>query len=232
MAIRVTQSMMTRGFLINLNGGMQRMDKLQEKLYTGKAINRLSDDPLNLQTLLRIDTTQNETEQYMENINYMLGVHASTESALNTIVDVLSNMRTLMTKALNDTNTADERVVMALEVSSMLEHLIEVGNAEYSGTFIFAGTDFIHRPFILTDDGSGLPAYELADEINSEARFMEIGNDVIFKFNLNAFDVFGMDIEDPDGEDNIFAVMRRMVDALNNDDWDAMNEGFGEISAR
>ncbi|MCL2497648.1 MAG: flagellar hook-associated protein 3, partial [Symbiobacteriaceae bacterium] len=60
MAIRVTQSMMSRGFLINLNEGMRRMDKLQEKLYTGKAINRLSDDPLNLQTLLRVDTTQNE----------------------------------------------------------------------------------------------------------------------------------------------------------------------------
>ncbi|MCL2548633.1 MAG: flagellar hook-associated protein FlgL [Symbiobacteriaceae bacterium] len=230
MAIRVTQSMMTRGFLINLNAGMKRMDTLQERLYSGKQINRLSDDPLNLQTLLRIDSTQNETEQYMHNLDYMLGVHAATESALNTIIDTLSSMRTLCVRALNDTITADERKVITAEVASMLEHLIDVGNAEFSGAFVFAGTDFINRPFrVVSRDEYGVPEYEVSENLNAEPRFMEIGNDVIFKFNRNAFDVFGEDVEDPDG-DNVFAVMRRLVMALHEDVWEDINNAFDELS--
>ena len=230
MAIRVTQSMMSRGFLINLNEGMRRMDKLQEKLYTGKAINRLSDDPLNLQTLLRVDTTQNETEQYMENLNYMMGVHAATEQALNNVIDVVSHVRTLMIKALNDTNTFDERSVIAAEIASLMEHLLDVGNTEYSGTFVFAGTDINHRPLHPIIYDIDIPGYEISDEANREARIMEIGNDVILKFNLNIFDVFGDDVDDPNGEANTLAVFRRIVESLQNDDWEAMNDAFIEIS--
>jgi len=215
MAIRITNSMMSRGFLHNVNGAMRRMDHFQTKLYTGKEINRLSDDPLNLQTLLRVDTSQVETTQYMTNLEFMLGVHGATEAALNTIIEVVSRMRTLAVAALNDTNTSDERHIMAADVASMLEHLIDVGNAEYQGTFIFAGTDFIRRPFTLNTE-EYIPTYTNPHELNREPRFMEIGNDVIFKFNRTAFDIFGDEVEDPDaiGDGNLLATMRRFAQAL------------------
>ena len=67
--MRITNRVMNNNLLLNLNRGLQRLDRINNQLGSKKQISVPSDDPVKAGIILRTSTSIRETEQYLRNID-------------------------------------------------------------------------------------------------------------------------------------------------------------------
>ena len=67
--MRITQSMIYRGGLEQLNGQRTRLARVQEQAASGLRLNRPSDDPVDYQTVLRLRDSLSQTGRFLRTID-------------------------------------------------------------------------------------------------------------------------------------------------------------------
>lgn len=138
--MRVTQSMLSSNMLRNLNTSYGKMGKLQEQLYSGKKVNRPSDDPVVAIKGMAYRTELDRTDQYKRNIGEANSWLDATDEALSQVSEVLNRARELVVQAATDTTTIDDRHKMKEEIDQIREHLRDLANTQIGGKYIFSGT--------------------------------------------------------------------------------------------
>lgn len=146
---RVTQTMLSRTVLHNLNVLAQRLAKSQEQLTSGYVVNRPSDDPVRAFQALNLQTELANHEQYAKNIDYARGWVDATDAALHRIQENLHRIRELLLQAANDTISHSDRQKIVMELEGLADDLKTQGNSKYQGEFIFAGTLTDAAPYTL-----------------------------------------------------------------------------------
>ncbi len=189
MPMRITNQMMTNGFMQNLRTNLRNLDTVQRRLSSGKQIGRPSDDPVKLQQILKMDTALNQREQYIRNIDDADSWMTATDAALKQAGDVVIRLQELGTKALNGTNDEDAMNAIALEIGQLLEHLGEVSNTVHAGRYIFAGTDTNRQPYTVKVPTEGPAQIDFLGQ--TQAINYEIGQDIEIKVNSTGLDAFG-----------------------------------------
>ena len=91
---------------------------------------------------------------------------------------ILSRIKELAVGARSDTNTANDRNVIAKEVRSLHRELLQLSNTEINGQRIFAGTKTDTDPFVLGSDDTVTYAG------NSETQSIAVGNNQIDSSDL------------------------------------------------
>ncbi|MEC1178891.1 flagellar hook-associated protein FlgL [Metasolibacillus meyeri] len=152
--MRVTQSMLSSNMLRNLNTSYGKMGKLQEQLYSGKKVNRPSDDPVIAIKGMSYRTELDRTEQYKRNIGEANTWLDATDDALGQVGDILNRVKELVVQAANDTNTEDDRDKMKQEIDQIRNHLKDLANTQTGSKYIFSGT---HTDMPLYVDGAPNP---------------------------------------------------------------------------
>lgn len=146
--MRITNNMMTARFMSNLNRIMNKMDKAQEKLASGKSINMPSDNPTGTARSMQLRTNLVETDQYKINTDYATSWAESAESALSNTTDIMQRVRELAVQGTNGVLAQDSRDAIGSEVEQIRKQLLlELGNASNGGRFIFAGAKTTEAPF-------------------------------------------------------------------------------------
>lgn len=150
--MRITNTMMTNNMIRNQRRNLERMQKLQENMATGKKFTRPSDDPIGVSRSLRLNTDISMTEQYKRNVDDCLSWMSNTEQALKNVESVLQRTQVLTIQASTEIYSAEQRQSIAIEVKQLKNQLIHIGNTNYAGSSIFSGykTD---KP-IFKEDGS------------------------------------------------------------------------------
>lgn len=153
MAIRTTYGMMSRNVLYNLNNISNRMSNLQNDISSTVKIHKPSDDPVGAGKTLRLTTSLEKNDQYKTNSDYALSWTDATETALSSLDSVMQRARELAVKA-NSTATTnyEDRQAIADEINTLYDQVIEYGNANLDGRYIFGGTTTQTKPF--SDDGT------------------------------------------------------------------------------
>ncbi|MGM9571846.1 MAG: flagellar hook-associated protein FlgL [bacterium] len=153
MAIRTTYGMMSRNVLYNLNNISNRMSNLQNDISSTVKIHKPSDDPVGAGKTLRLTTSLEKNDQYRTNSDYALSWTDATETALSSLDSVMQRARELAVKA-NSTATTNyaDRQAIADEIDTLYDQVIEYGNANLDGRYIFGGTTTQTKPF--ADDGT------------------------------------------------------------------------------
>lgn len=189
MPMRITNQMITDGFLQNLRSNLRNLDSVQRRMSSGKEVSRPSDDPVKLQQILKLATALDQRNQYMRNIDDADSWLTASDSALGQAGSVVTRITELGTQALNGTYNQDELNAMATEIGQLLEHLGEVANTTHAGRYVFAGTDTAHQPYSvdLGSDGNATIAFS---GLNNDLQY-EVGQDVTIKVNTNGQDAFG-----------------------------------------
>lgn len=215
--MRITQSMLTNQSLSNLNNNLNRIQDLDQQLSTGKKINKLSDDPVGLSFSLRYKEDLAQNEQFKENIDYAKSKINHTESAINEVDDILQRARELAVQGANDTNSEKSRNAIAAEIHQLYEQLVDVGNSQFNGEYIFNGQ--------LTN----LKTYEYgtAQNVtpNQDDVKLEVGKGIALTVNISGSELFG---EETDAN-NAFKVLNDLEQNLLNDDTDAIGSSLGSI---
>ncbi len=149
MGLRITDSMLSRTVLRDLNIADGRLAGTQRKLSSGKQLTRPSDDPFGVGRAMKLRSELEATRQFKKNVDDGNGWTTATEAALSRITDVVQRARELLVDGGNDSNGPVAREAIATEIDALTESLKQEANATYGGRYVFAGTATETAPYAL-----------------------------------------------------------------------------------
>lgn len=155
MSFRITQESMSRTTLANISFNLKKMQEIQEKLSTGKRINRPSDDPSGARKVLGLKAEELKFQQFSENAEVAKERMNYTFNSLENIQEILTKIKELGIQGSNDEIGQSERKVISNEMNELLESVLQYSNTDNGGRFIFAGTKTSTIPFSATRDSFG-----------------------------------------------------------------------------
>lgn len=159
---------------------------VMEKLSTQKDINRLSDNPVGYSQVVRLNQGIDKMSDYGRNIDYAKGYLEAAEVAVASILDNLIRAKELGVAMANSTYDDVSRKATAMEVRQIMDALVNLGNAEFNGRYVFGG--FRTKTPPLSNDGRYLG--------DDGAIFLKVGPDRHQQINVHAREFFEPNDED------------------------------------
>lgn len=156
MGMRVTNTMVTKNAMSNINSNKSSMSSLNTQMTTQKKISRPSEDPVTAIRSLRLRNSLNEICQYNDrnipDANNWLEV---TNDALTNIRDVMQTMYEKCEQAANGDNTTEDRRILLTELKNLSTQIYAEANSDYAGRTVLSGyyTD-MDVVFEKADDGA------------------------------------------------------------------------------
>ena len=237
--MRITSSMLASNFMTNIQSNLQRMEKYQNQLSTGKNFSRPSDDPVAVTRSLQVRTDLSKTDQYLKNVRDGITWLDQSETTLMEINVLIGKAYELSVDAANGTKTPEDRQIIAKEALQIQEQLVQAANASFAGRYLFGGYNTASKPFELngspgtyTLSYNGMDMVTLTDPANAtwlnNAKTQNInyavGNDVKMSVSFTGIDLFGA------GADNLFEVINQFSSALlDGRDQSAIDESIGKL---
>lgn len=140
MGIRVTNSMVTKNAMTNINFNKTALSTLNTQMTTQKKISRPSDDPVVAIRALRLRNNLNEINQYYErNIPDAESWLELTNDALNNIASVMQTMYEKCEQGANGQNTTEDRQIILKELQQLSTQIYAEANADYAGRTLLSG---------------------------------------------------------------------------------------------
>jgi flagellar hook-associated protein 3 FlgL len=174
-------------FLNNLNHIAERMEHAQRQISTGVKLERVSDDPDQVSTLLNTRARLATADQIYSNLGRVKAEVDATEQALQSAVTLFERVRTLGAQGATGTQTAGTRAVIAQEVGSLLEQLVALTGTQVEGRYIFSGDADQLLPYTVD---LGLPTPVSAYLGATSSRGVQHPNGTTFQVGHTAQDIF------------------------------------------
>ncbi|MCA1033707.1 flagellar hook-associated protein FlgL [Bacillus infantis] len=176
--MRVTQSMLSNNMLRNLSNSYTKLGKLQDQIATQKKFTKPSDDPVSAMMAMNYRTDLNRIEQYQRNIGEAKNWIDSTDDAMDKGIMALQRIRELTVQASNGTLEGEQKKNIMEEIKQLKEHLIDIGETQVGGKYIFNGTQTNVKP-----EGNG--------QFSEGAINLEVFSNIKIQVNMNGNEVFG-----------------------------------------
>lgn len=201
--------------LVNLQRNLTRLDRLQNRLSSGRRVQYPSDDPASATLAMRLRSAVADNDQYQRNASAAISWLQTTDSALQDVVQTLHRARELVVSGARGDLPDSARQALAEEMDQLLRHLVEVGNTQHGGRYIFGGFRTDRPPLVVaaTQASTGwvdqVQYSGTASVVHWEA---EVGPQVSLPVSVAAQEVFG----DLTGgsEPELFAQLRQIRDHL------------------
>lgn len=138
--MRITNKIMQRNNLSNINTNKIYQDKLSTQMSTQKKVNRPSDDPVVAIRALRLRSNVTEiTQYYSKNIPDAESWIKVTEDALKNLTSVVTDMIKQCTKGSNGDLKTEDRQIILEQLKALGDEVYSTGDADYAGRYIFTG---------------------------------------------------------------------------------------------
>ncbi len=135
----------------SLNGDIQ---KLQDRISSGKNIVVASDDPVGSVNLSGYKTVKQQLDQYLKNVNSAQTRLSLVDTNLQNLSTIMIRANELLIQASSDVLGRSDREAIAIEIDEMKDELMSLANQQDSnGSFIFGGFKTKTEPFQKDIDG-------------------------------------------------------------------------------
>ncbi len=194
--MRITNKIMQRNNLSNINTNKMYQDKLSTQMSTQKKINRPSDDPVVAIRALRLRSNVTEiTQYYSKNIPDAESWLSVTEDGLKNLTQIITNMISQCTKGSNGDLTTSDRQIILEQLKALGEEVYSTGDADYAGRYVFTGyrTD-TSLSFIKEQN---IP-YEITEQLDNSAIGMVTKVDTAELLDINAGNYTTIDVNETD----------------------------------
>jgi len=212
--------MMSQGMEDRIQRLSEHLMNLNEKIASGKVLNRPSDNPTALVDSMTIKTSLSQIEQYQEGIQTGMSWLNLRESALTNIEEVVARAIEIGTQMGSDNQSADTRASSATEVGQLLEEAIAQANVELGGNYIFAGYMLKTTPFTATVVG-GIETAEYHGDTNDFQ--LQIGKDDAV--------VVGRNGQTTLMDSNLFTALGTLKKALEDNDGAAIRQQLDQLKS-
>ena len=142
---------MVYGYQKQLNDANTRQTTLLEQ-GDGSKLHRPSDNPVDYSKFIRFDTSLNENEQYIDNVNSALAWMKASDAALVNITSIQTTFKEKTIAAANDTNNTVDMAAIGKEMMAEIQEIVSLGNTMQGDSYVFGGQKDITRPFTLSED--------------------------------------------------------------------------------
>jgi flagellar hook-associated protein 3 FlgL len=189
MVMRITNQIQQSSALQNIFRITEDLFEANQRIATGKRINKPSDDPFGIQDTLTLRSSIARIEQFGRNIDNNRLFLNSADSSLESVNLGLTRALELAQSSLGPSSDAQTRSIVALEIQTILDQAIQSANTQVKGHFIFGGTDLLNAPY--QANGSGLGAVYSG---NSDSLEVEVGPNLTIPITRPGSGVFGTDM--------------------------------------
>ncbi|MEL7656681.1 MAG: flagellar hook-associated protein FlgL, partial [Bacillota bacterium] len=155
--MRITNKMITTKYIRSINTLSSDLDKYNTQISSGRAFSKSSENTSAAIKAYKIRRDISKTEGYQANIQHAQSSLTNTESALSHMEELIQTAKEKILAANTGTTSADERKVVATELRSIQDQLMQTLNSQASDVYYFGGTNTDTPPFTL--DASGNLAY-------------------------------------------------------------------------
>ncbi len=199
-------------FLNDLSSIGSRLERAQREISSGQRVNRVSDDPDQVSTLLLARASLAGQQQTQFNLSRVKTETDTAEQTLQTAVQYLDRVQTLGAQGASSLQTAQERSDMAQEVGSLIQQMSGLAATRVEGRYIFSGdTDQVAPYTVDLTQTNPLSVYQGS----ASTRLVEHPNGTTFTVSRSAQEIF--DAADP--TQSVFTTVNNLRTALlNNDD--------------
>ncbi len=155
--MRVTHLSMFRQGINTISSTQNEVVRLQSQVSTGKKIFSPADDPFAATRSLQLTRAIDELDQYQRNADHADHRLSLEDDVMSQVVNTLQRVNELAVQANNDSENAETRGFIAVELKQLRTQLVELANAgDGEGNFLFAGFRSSTQPFV---DEGGIVAY-------------------------------------------------------------------------
>lgn len=241
--MRVTTSMTSLSVMNNIQTNLNKLNKTYNQMSTVRKILLAQDDTSGSVKAMGLRTELSEIEQYSRNLDAADAVLTETDSSLGLITTTLSRVRELTVQAANGTNDQSSLDAIADELNQMIEELVNVGNTQVAGRYIFAGFASDEPPYkFYTGATDGIDDNESLTTVKGEDRgvinatnvtfvkyngndgriITEISPSVTIPFTISGETVFGSSNE-------MFNTIIGIRDSMYKGDYDSIQNSLGDL---
>jgi flagellar hook-associated protein 3 FlgL len=217
--MRANQTTTYRSLQAFLDRTTDRLETLQLQAATGKRLNRPSDDPTAISPVLSARTQIQTSNRYIETIESGLDRIDNMEGYLDRMENVLVRAKEISIATVNDTLSAKDRATYADEMEQLRADLIDAGNGQVDGKFLFAGFSEKTKPFTATNPALPVSsANPMVYNGDNGAQNFEISPNELIEVNITGNALLMGDADNNGVTDagavNIFEVMTAIEEAL------------------
>lgn len=209
--MRITNSSMIRNHMYDTQQNLQRMDKLNKELGTGKQINRVSDDPHKAVKIMNLNSEIKYTEKYNYNIDETVGWMNNTDSSLEEMGTVLKDIKDSILKVGNGAYSEEEYKAISAEVNEKIKELGEILNSSHGGRYMFGGTNVDEPQVNVIENPDGTVTLELNPNANSENLKADISDGITIDYNVSAKEI----LDTGTGGQNFLSVINDVSKLMN-----------------
>lgn len=137
--MRISQEALVTSTLTRLRSRLQHMERSQAELATGRRVQRPSDDPGGMASILSLRATSRARQQEERNAADGATWVRMTDTKLQAALDTMQRVRELAVRAASSTGAA-EREGIAAEMTGLRDGLVAIANATHQGQGLFSGT--------------------------------------------------------------------------------------------
>lgn len=189
-------------------------------LSTQKKLTKLEHDPVGATKVIRGRHSIRKTQSFLENIDFSKGFVSLSETALQGVQNNLQRAREIAVAMANDTYGHDSRDAVSREVKEIVTEIINLGNTQYNGHFVFSG--FRSRTPAFSQDGNYLG--------DDGAIYMEVADGNFRQVNLQGRSVFEATLEDSKkGHFNMIDSLKILQDSLTSNDKKGIYKAIDEL---
>lgn len=238
--MRVTNSMLSKSFLRDLNRNQNNLKKINNQLSSGKEISRPSDNPYKAARSMQLSSDIKAAIQYNENIKDTTNWLDTTDTALQQLEKSFQRIRGLMVSGGNAAYGSDEKKAIKDEINEKVNEIAQILNTNFDGKYIFGGTKVNSKPVAVQADGttgnnklyySSSDGTIIADpstsnemEMLASGLIVEISQGVTMKYNVSSTEI----LEFGEGANKV-NVMNLLTDITNSLDSEDSSEVTGNL---
>lgn len=206
-----------------------RLATTQAQLAEAKQILSPSDAPDQAAAIQRLRGEVERQESHSRTLQVAMRRYSAEEMALNGGIDLLNRLKELSIQAANDTLGPSDRKAVAVEMKSIRDQLLSLGNTrDDSGNYLFSGTKVTTPAFAENADG------EVIYQGDQTQTRIPAGVERTVQFTRSGTDVFSRvirsDANNQTESVGFFTAIDQLISAVEDSDTASIQRGLGDVS--
>jgi flagellar hook-associated protein 3 FlgL len=160
--MRITNRVVTEKYLRSVNEIQTRLDYLNSQVYTGRKFTKVSEDTPAAVKAFQIRRDLRRIEGYESSLQHAQGMLSNTETSISTMQELVAESKVKILYGMNDTQSVDERRIIANELRNMQHEMLQRLNSNAAGLYYFGGSNVEKEPFSI-DSATGKLQYRWMD---------------------------------------------------------------------
>ena len=182
---RVSEQLVQQSLLRQVQTNLGQLYQLETQLSTGKQFQLPSENPVAATRVMGLQRLIAQNVQYKTNLATSQSYMTATDAAMSDVSSLVNNARGDATSVIGTTATDTQRAAVAQQLQQAVQQLLDNGNQQFNGRYLFAGSDTTSVPF--TSSSTGLVAYT-----GNDVDLQSYGaTNLLINTNVQANQVFG-----------------------------------------